>query len=425
MIGHCALRYYVMGERALDPTPPSAEELAAMRSLVAEAIDAGAVGFSTSRSHLHRVPDGREVPGTFAPAEELAAIASVLAEKGRGTIEVVPRLGERDGPEMQNSRAEMAWMTDVSRRTGRPLTFAITQSDRRPGLWSWAIERAEEADASGAHLRPQTAARCSGLLFGLANRTPYDHLPGWAELQALDLRDRLAVLDDEHRRERLIAEADVTSERAEFTTPRDPAQLFVMPPGPARYDLGRDDSLAAHAERLGVSPAAAFVRLARERRGELVVYYPVLNQSLDAVAEMLRRPQVVLGLADAGAHVGLMSDYSQTTFFLTYWVRERELCPIGEAVRRMTSDGAALFGLHDRGALRPGAVADLNVIDLDGMSLPQPLYVRDFPRGAGRYVQNASGYDYTLVNGEVCVDHGERTGVNAGRVVRPTAAGVR
>ncbi len=178
--------------------------------------------------------------------------------------------------------------------------------------------------------------------------------------------------------------------------------------------------MAALASKRGVSPAEAFIDLSLETDGEAALNFPFLNQSLDAVAEMLGNPTVVMGLADAGAHVGQIMDASQPTFFLTYWVRERGLFSIEEAVRRLTTDTASLFGVRDRGVLRPGAFADINVIDFDGLRLPPPTYVHDFPGGAGRYIQRSSGYDTTIVNGEVFMRDGEHTGALAGRVVRST-----
>jgi N-acyl-D-aspartate/D-glutamate deacylase len=195
-------------------------------------------------------------------------------------------------------------------------------------------------------------------------------------------------------------------------------ELYVLPEGDARYDLGPDDTLAAHARRRFVSPAEAFLQLADERDGRLLVNWPFLNDDLGAVESMLRHPSTVMGLADAGAHVGMIMDSSQPTFYLTYWIRDRGLASVGEAVRRLTSDTADLFGIRDRGVLRPGAYADVNVVDLDGMRLPQPEYVHDFPRGAGRYVQRATGYGATIVNGKVFMEDGEHTGELAGRLLR-------
>ena len=197
-----------------------------------------------------------------------------------------------------------------------------------------------------------------------------------------------------------------------------PEMIFVLPEGPARYDCRPEDSLAAHAARRGVSVVEAFLDLASDSDGAVNLNMPLLNQRLEAVEAMLDDDLVTLGLADAGAHVGQIMDTSQPTFLLTYWVRERQRWTIEEAIRRLTSDTANLFGFTDRGVLRPGAYADVNVIDMDNLSLPQPEFVHDLPNGAGRYIQGSSGYDYTIVNGRVFMDHGTHTGTLAGRVIR-------
>ena len=195
-------------------------------------------------------------------------------------------------------------------------------------------------------------------------------------------------------------------------------QLFVLPEGDARYDCKPEDSLAAHAARRGVRPVEAFIDLCLERNGFVNVNYPILNHQLSAVEEMLDMDLITLGLADAGAHVGQIMDTSQPTFLLTYWVRERQRWTIEQAVRRLTSDTAVLFGFTGRGRLQAGNFADINVIDFDNLSLPQPEYVNDLPNGAGRYIQGSTGYDYTIVNGDVFMDHGTHTGTLAGRLVR-------
>jgi N-acyl-D-aspartate/D-glutamate deacylase len=222
------------------------------------------------------------------------------------------------------------------------------------------------------------------------------------------------MVRDSSFRQTLISEADVHG------TPLDLEQLFVLPSEAARYDCDPASSLAAIAADRGVSPAAAFIELVLETDGALVASMPFLNQDLAAVETMLDDPLVTLGLADAGAHVGQIMDASQPTFLLTYWVRERQRWTIQEAIRRLTSDTADLFGIADRGRLAVGAFADLNVIDFDGLHLPVPEYVHDFPNGAGRYVQGSSGYDVTLVNGHVFMEHGEHTGALAGRLLRST-----
>jgi N-acyl-D-amino-acid deacylase len=419
LIGHCALRYYVMGERSLADTPASADEIARMAAVVAEAMEAGALGFSTSRSFLHTVPDGTPVPGTFARPEELLAIAEVLGRQGRGVIEVVPRIGERDGPERENSVAELAWMERVSLATGRPVTFAITQSDRRPDLWSWVAEQVVAARGRGADLRPQNGARGTGILYGLAGRTPYDSLPAWAELMAAPLSARLAALADPAVRQRLVEQADQPIDTKGPLAPKDPTKLYLLPPGPAHYDVSPQNSLAAEAARRGTSAARAFVDYMVETNGAGLLYFPVLNQDLGAVQQMMLMPDTLIGLADAGAHVALTMDAGQTTFVLSHWIRDQGLMPIGRAVHKLTQEGALLFGLPDRGVVATGAFADLNVIDLERLGLDAPTMVADLPLGANRYVQRARGYDYTLVNGTILIDHDELTGDRGGRVVTP------
>lgn len=421
MVGHAALRYYVMGSRSLEEAPATAEDIKAMAGVLVEAIDAGAFGFSTSRSFMHTIPDGTPIPGTFARQEELVAFANVLAERGRGVIEVVPRIGERDGEARENSRAEMAWMEEVSRASGRPLTFAITQSDRRPGLWSWVMDEVEAARGRGADLRPQTASRGSAILYGLESRTPYDALPTWTQLMAMPWPERLAALDDLRLRERLGTEAEQPSGLSGPLAPKDPAKLYLLQPGEAKYDVRPENSLAAEAARRGTTPARAFLEYIRETNGRGLLYYPVLNQDLDAVAAMLTNKNVVIGLGDAGAHVAMTLDAGQPTYVLSHWVRDQGLLDIGTAIRKLTSEGAELFGIPGRGTLTPGAFADVNVIDLEGLRLYTPELAADFPLGAKRYVQQAEGYDCTLVNGRVLAERGQLTGARSGRLVTPVA----
>jgi N-acyl-D-amino-acid deacylase len=412
MVGHCALRTYVMGERGLDETPANGDDIAAMARLVDDAMSAGALGVSTSRTFLHTVPDGRPVPGTHAAADELLAFAEVLGHHGAGVFEGAMRLGERDNDAFDNSRSEVALMGEISRRSGRPVSFGLTQTNRRPGLFERVIEFAKQENAAGADVRPQTTARGIGILFGLDTRTPFDRAPSWRELAGAVNGRKLQMLRDATFRQTLISEADVHGTRVDLE------QLFMLPDGDARYDCDPGHSLAAIATARGVSPAAAYIELALETDGRVLGNLPFLNQDLTAVETMLDDPLVTLGLADAGAHVGQIMDASQPTFLLTYWIRERQRWSIEEAIRRLTSDTADLFGIRGRGRLVDGAFADVNIIDFDGLRLPQPEYVRDFPNDAGRYIQGSSGYDYTLVNGEVFMDHGEHTGVFAGRMLR-------
>jgi N-acyl-D-aspartate/D-glutamate deacylase len=398
-----------MGERGMDETPSSADDIEAMCQLVDEALDAGALGFSTSRTLLHVVPDGRQVPGTFADETELLAFGDVLGRHGKGVFEAAARLGERDSDDLVGTRAEMGWMGELSRRSGRPVSFGLVHSDRRPDLFRQVIALAKEQNSQGAVVRPQTTARGIGVLFTLSNRTPFDGNEEWRRLRALDPAARLAARAAPGTRARRGAGGQ---------TPVPADKVFVLPDGDARYDCLPEHSLAAVAADRGVSPAEAFIDLNLDSGGTTVLNFPVLNQSFDAVQEMLDDPVVTLGLADAGAHVGQIMDASQPTYFLTHWVRDQQRWTLAEAVRRLTSDTADLFGISGRGRLAAGAMADVNVIDLENLRLPRPEYVNDFPNGAGRYIQTSSGYDYTIVNGEVFMDHGEHTGALAGRTLR-------
>ncbi len=415
LVGHCALRVAAMGERSMVEGSGTADDISLMCEMAEEALRSGALGISTSRTLGHVVPDGRPVPGTFAGPDELLAFGDVLRRTGRGLFEGAMRLGERDDDALTQTRAEVAVMGDISRRSGRPVSYGLVQSNRRPDLYARVIEFTKQENAQGAVVRPQTTARGIGILFGLFNRTPWDRAPAFRDLHALAPADRLAAIREPEWRSRLIADGQ------QARTMLGPDMIFVLPEGPARYDCRPDDSLAAHAARRGVSAIEAFLDLAIESHGTVNLNMPLLNQRLEAVEEMLDDPLVTLGLADAGAHVGQIMDTSQPTFLLTYWVRERQRWTIEEAVRRLTSDTADLFGFTDRGVVRAGAYADLNVIDIDNLTLPQPEFVNDLPNGAGRYIQGSSGYDYTIVNGEVFMDHGTHTGTLAGRVVRSRA----
>ena len=373
MVGHCAVRLAAMGERGMDETPSSDADIEAMCELVDEALASGALGFSTSRTMLHVVPDGRQVPGTFADERELLAFGDVLGRHGKGIFEAAARLGERDREEhLPKTRAEMAWMGELSRRSGRPVSFGLVHSDRRPELFRRVIEFAKEENASGANIRPQTTSRGIGVIYTLANRHPWSSNGAWKELAALDLEAQVAALADPSWRARLVADSEKVRP--------DASMVYVLPEGDANYDCAPAHRLTAIAEARGVSPVEAFIDLNIETGGRVNLNFPALNQSFDAIQEMLDDPVVSLGLADAGAHVGQIMDTSQPTYFLTTWVRDRQRWTLAEAIRRLTSDTADLFGIAERGRLVEGAFADINVIDLEGMRLPQPEFVHDFPQ---------------------------------------------
>ncbi len=411
MVGHCAVRYHAMGERSLDETPATPEDLGRMEALVAEAIDNGALGFSTSRTYMHKVPDGRCVPGTYADPEEMLAIGRVLGRAGRGVFEAAARLGEGDREaHLPKTRAEVAWMGEVSRENGLNVTFGLTHSYRRPDLYKRVIEFADEENARGARLRPQTTARGVGGLFALDHRTPFGGSSAWRELAKLPFAERLACLHDDVWVARLTA--------LDAPVQLDLEMAYVLLDGAVNYAHDPDNSLAARAARDGLAPVEAFIRLNREHDGRVVLYYPGLNQSMDAIEYMIRHPTVAMGLADSGAHVGQIMDASSPSWLLSYWVRDRGVLTLEDAIRGWTSDTAEIFGVRDRGTLAEGAYADINVIDLDAMALDLPEYRNDFPGGAGRYVQTGSGYEQVIVNGQVFMERGEHAGALAGVTLR-------
>ncbi len=420
MVGHCALRYWAMGDRSMDPDArPTGAELEEMVGLLDEAMAAGALGFSTSRTLRHKVPDGRQVPGTFADRDELLTLAGVLRDRDRGIFESAPRF-DGEGPSEPRCRSELDWMREVALTSRRPVTFNLTHTFENPEHHRLAIELAAAANAEGALIRPQTTARGIGVLFSLQAATPFGRHPSWAALRDLDLGGRLTAIRDPDTRSRLIAEADAAPTTDEL------ARFFVtgadgvagQRDDVARYDCDPRTSLPALAAERGVSMAEVYLDLCDATDGRVLVYWPLLNQSMDAIAEMLSDDTVIMGLADAGAHVGQILDASQPTWFLTHWVRDRGLLSIERAVQRLSSDTADFVGLSGRGTLRPGAAADLNVIDWDQLSLPVPEFVHDLPEGAGRWIQRGEGFVATVVNGRIALEHGEHTGEMPGTVLR-------
>ena len=408
MVGHCAVRLAAMGERSLDETPATLEDIEIMVPMVKEAMDAGALGFSTSRTFLHKVPDGRFVPGTHAAAEELLAFAEVMAQYKGTVFEAAAKLGRGD------SREEIKMYGDISRLAGCPVTFGLTQVDIDPQLHLRILDYVEEENAVGADLHPQTTSKHIGVLLGLSARTPFDRADGWAEMTDLPLEEKIVRLTNLDTRDALIKAAE---ERLE-SLPLDWGKFYALPDDPVRHDLLPEDSIAAKAEKRGVSIPEQWIDEALELGGKRLFIFPVLNQQMDAAAEMLTRPYVTLGLADAGAHSKQIMDASQPTFFLTHWVREKEMFTLEEGIRRMTSDTADLFGIQNRGRLKEGSFADINIIDFEGMSLQYPEIVNDFPGGAGRFIQRSTGYSKTIVNGEVFMQDGEHSGVLKGKMLR-------
>ncbi len=422
MVGHVAVRWHVMGEDSLDETPASTEQVARMCELVDEAMGSGALGFSTSRTLLHRTPDGRPIPGTFADDDELYAFADVLGKHGRGVFESAPRF-EAAGPDFAGGKHEIEVLGEITRRSGRPSTFGLVYSARKPEMSDMVLGYVSDENEAGAQLRPQTTCRSIGVVLGIQHRTPWDRAGDtWRSMRHKTVDEKLAMIRDPQTRAQMIEEAtsDVANSTGMAGSLVDLSRLYLLDATDPNYRVGPDETLEAQAAARGISPVELFLEETDRSDGAVMLSLPVLNQDFDAIERMLEHDSVVMGLADAGAHVGQIMDSSQPTFFLSHWVRDTGHFTLEEGIRRITSDTADLFGLSDRGRIVEGGYADVNVIDMDGLALSGPEYVHDFPGGAGRYVQRGAGYDYTLVNGEVFMERGEHTGALVGHTLRST-----
>ncbi len=411
LVGHVALRYEVMGERSMDKTPASEEDIKQMCTMLDAGMQDGAFGFSTSRSLLHTTPDERHVPGTFAETEELLALGRILEKHGRGVYGSVPPVEVGD---LEAHSKEIQWMREVSIATGRPFTFAVVQNRQNPELYRELLDQISEANAAGARLHPQTEVRSIGVVVGLPNITPFDQSLAWLALKDLTVPERLAALRDPERRSLLVREGNAASDETRLSM----IYHLRFEDGNARYDFAPEHSLWAMAQARGVTPADLFIDMVLESEGNTYFIFPFANYEIDTVGEMLKRPEMLLGLADSGAHVGQICDTSFSTFFLRYWVHEQGLFSIGDGIRKLTGEPAGFFGIQDRGILREGMYADINVFALDALKVHLPEYVHDLPAGAARFIQKASGFDYTLVNGQVFMEKGEHAGGLAGRVLR-------
>ncbi len=421
MVGHVAVRWNVMGEDSLDEDPASVEQIEAMCALVDEAMESGALGFSTSRTLLHRTPDGRPIPGTFADDDELYAFADVLGRHGRGVFESAPRF-EKAGADWAGLKHEIRTLGEITRRSGRPSTFGLVYNAVRPDMSDVALAEVASENSNGAALRPQTTCRPIGVVLGIQHRTPWARAGAtWKSMQHLDLTERLTLIRDPESRRRLVEEANSPEEiHGGGSAMIDLSRLYLLDAENPDYRVGPEGTLEAKAAQAGVTPVEFFLDETDRSDGSVMLSLPILNQDYEAIETMLRDDSIVMGLADAGAHVGQIMDSSQPTYFLSHWVRDTGFFSLEEGVRRITSDTADLFGLVDRGRIVEGAYADINVINLDELALTGPEYVHDFPGGAGRYVQRGAGYDATIVNGQVFMEHGEHTGALAGMTLRST-----
>jgi len=393
-----------------------------MKQVVKEAIAAGALGFSTSRTIAHRAIDGEPVPGTYAAEDELFGIGAALGELGTGIFELAP--AGTAGEDVLAPKLEVDWMRRLSAAIHRPVTFAMVQVDAAPDLWRELLDESLRAEADGADLWPQVAGRGFGLLSG--HFTTYcllDQIPAYQALKAEDLSpdDLVAALRTPEVRAAIESwEPDAeTAERMEQAF----ATTYTLG-SPPEYEPGPERSLAGIAAATGHSPVSVAYDAMLEDDGRGLLYVPILNYSdgnLHAAREMLLHPRAAAGLGDGGAHCGVICDASQPTFMLTHWTRDRdrgERLPLEWMVKKQTHDTARLYGLTDRGTIEVGALADLNLIDYDRLQLTNPRVVADLPAGGKRLLQGAVGYVETIKSGVTTFAEGVDTGARPGTLVR-------
>jgi len=427
MVPHAALRAYVMGER--EHGDAGIDDVEAMTAIVRASMEAGALGFSTGRTHGHRSLHGEPVPGTFAAIDELDALSQAMDAAGRGVFQVVPTgIGGIEGGDPEGSmETELQWMLELAGKTRNALTFLVMESNVDPDGWQPWFEAVHRVNAAGGNLRPQVADRCFGVLLGHQSRmNPFKYSPTYATIADLPLSGRVERMRRTEVRDAILADVREAN-RASTTLDRIPDALFanLYPLGDElEYEPTPDQSVAALAARDGLDPWALMYDLLLGADGREFLLRPLLNfgrGGYDGLYAMMLDPATVQGLGDGGAHSSIVCDASMTTYMLTHWVRDRTRgprLPLEYAVKRLTLDPAELYGLGDRGVLVPGKRADVNVVDFDGLALRYPERVTDLPARAGRLVQRSDGYVATLVAGETVVDAGELTDARPGALVR-------
>jgi N-acyl-D-amino-acid deacylase len=417
-VAHGPVRGYVMADRGAANEPATAADVVAMAALVEEALRAGALGFSTSRTPIHRSKSGDLVPGTHADATELLGIASALARAGHGVFQFAP-------DHQYLLRDEWEWMVELARSTGRTVSVNLNQPDQAPDLWREVLTRLDTAQAEGVPIVAQVAGRSVGLLMCLEGSfNPLAFHPVYSEVAHLPLPDRVVALRQPDRRNRLVHEVPDDGGLFQRVVLDNMAKYWPVADGDIDYEPEPDDSIAARAHRSGRPPMELLVDQLLAADGNGMILTPFFNYAygdLSFTYEVHQHPGTRMGLADAGAHCGVICDGGTPTFMLTHWTRDRRrgpTLPLELVVHRQTRQTAELYGLRDRGLVVPGHRADLNLIDYEALTFGPPRMVHDLPGGARRLVQKADGYAATFVAGVQTVDHDEFTGELPGRLLR-------
>lgn len=433
-IPHGAVRYYVMGERGKHNKDATDEDIKAMAAIVGEAVDAGAVGFSTSRTIGHRSLWGTAVPGTYAPEEELMAIAGAMGDLDKGVFEVIPSgtVGKLEhlGGEQARPDEEHELMTKISKSSGRPVTFTLIQTpEYEPDLWRKMLQLSKEANAQGAQMHPQVPSRIIGYLTGLSSYHPFMRKPTYLDkLAPLPLKERVTAMRGPEIKKALLTEKEIkheapgSMENISALLGRSAAILYPLG-NPVDYEAGPENSLGNRAKAEGREPLEYLYDYMLEDDGKSFcsMSAPNLPKGMEVLRELLEHSETVTGLSDAGAHVTLICDATMPTTQLSYWARDRkkgERLPLEFLVHKQTARNAKLYGFYDRGSLEVGKRADINVIDFDNLNVASPVAYKDLPAGGTRVMQPVSGYIATYCNGVKIRDHDSDTGNRPGRLAR-------
>ncbi|MFT6583290.1 MAG: N-acyl-D-aspartate/D-glutamate deacylase [Alphaproteobacteria bacterium] len=413
-VPHAAVRTFVMGERALAHEAATAEDRAEMAQIAAAGIRSGALGFSTSRTLNHKTLAGEHTPTLKAEADELIEIARAVGETGAGWLQVISDFTDQD--------AEFDILRRMVKAAARPMTITILQRDATPNGWRDLMEKIADANAEGLHIFGQVLPRPTGIMLGFEiSQNPFMNRPSWNKIANLPFAEKLAVLRQPDFRRQLISETNPNERLSYRVSNWNGIYLLGDPPD---YEPAPETSIGAAAARAGKDPAEYAYDLLLENDGKTTLYRPLSNYTdgnLDCVKDMLSHPNSLVGLGDGGAHVSIIADASAMTYMLTHWTRDRtrgDTVSLPWAVKRLTRDNAAAIGLNDRGLLRPGHKADINVIDYDRLRLHAPRVVYDLPSDGRRFIQDVDGYDATIVSGAPVQIGGAVTGALPGQLVR-------
>tara|TARA_Y100000590_G_scaffold363383_1_gene421029 strand:- start:2194 stop:3903 length:1710 start_codon:yes stop_codon:yes gene_type:complete len=416
-IPHGAVRAYVMGQRGIDREEATQEEIDEMSTIVKEAVKAGAFGFSTSRTEKHKDSSGELTPSITAHKNELVSIANSLGELKSGVLQGIS--------DFYDFETEFDIFKEMSKSSGRPISITVEQMDQRPNWWHQLLDGIEEAQDEGISMYGQVPPRATGINMGLtATLNPFIFYPSFYEISKKSLEEKVSIMKEPSFRKKILSEQPVSIGNPLVEEITQSFNKMFRLGEPANYEPEPESSFEAIAGREGVSPQEVAYDCLLEKDGKALIYHPLFNYlpgNLDYVEKMLNHPYSISGLGDAGAHCGAISDASFPTTLIQHWGRDRKRgkrIPLEKLISMQTLETSKLLGINDRGVLKEGFKADINVIDFKNLTLHEPEVLYDLPAGGRRLVQKASGYEYTIVSGQVAFKNGETTGVLNGRLIR-------